>query len=238
MPLLSVIVPAYNEEKYLSQTLERLSEILEGVDAELIVVDNNSTDKTAEIARGYGARVVFESVNQISRARNAGAKMAQGKYFVFIDADTLVEKKHLEIAVKNLSSGKCVGGGAFVLLDGELPFLGRKLTSLWNWISKTYSLAAGSFLYCTREGFETVGGFSEVVYASEEIWFAKALKKWGKRQEMDFRILETAVISSGRKFEWYSPLYLFLVIVFFGLFPFATRSKRLSKIWYKRPKML
>ena len=74
----SIVVPAYNEEKLLPATLRTLRQAMNGASSErqgeIIVVDNNSTDTTADIARQAGVRVVFEPINRISRARNAGAR--------------------------------------------------------------------------------------------------------------------------------------------------------------------
>jgi len=77
----SVIVPAFNEEAFLGHTLDALRQAMATVSlhGEVIVTDNNSTDTTAEIAAASGAKVVFEPVNQISRARNAGARQAAGR---------------------------------------------------------------------------------------------------------------------------------------------------------------
>ena len=87
--MLSVVVPAFNEEKVLPRSLAAIRTALAAFDdAELIVCDNNSTDRTAAIAREAGAQVVFEHVNQISRARNAGARAARGDWLLFVDADS------------------------------------------------------------------------------------------------------------------------------------------------------
>ncbi len=79
---ISVVVPAFNEERLLGATLEAIRTAARAFDDrggwELIVCDNNSTDRTAGIARAAGARVVFEPHNQISRARNRGAAAASG----------------------------------------------------------------------------------------------------------------------------------------------------------------
>jgi glycosyltransferase involved in cell wall biosynthesis len=80
---ISIIIPAFNEEKLLGETLAHIklaADIFTGIgwEIELIVCDNNSTDRTADIARAAGANVVFEPVNQISRARNSGAAAAVG----------------------------------------------------------------------------------------------------------------------------------------------------------------
>src|SRR6266705_1874053 len=85
---ISVVVPAFNEERLLPGSLGSIRAAMEGFDrlgwtSELIVCDNNSTDRTAEIAKGAGAQVVFEPVNQIGRARNTGAARAGGDWIFF-----------------------------------------------------------------------------------------------------------------------------------------------------------
>ena len=89
----SIIIPAYNEEEYLPKTLANLKESMNALSefsGEIVVTNNNSTDHTAAIAEESGARVIFEEHRQISRARNAGAKEALGRYFIFIDSDTTI----------------------------------------------------------------------------------------------------------------------------------------------------
>src|SRR6516225_4395542 len=90
---ISIIIPAFNEERLIASTLASLQEGMEelsrrGFENELIVCDNNSTDRTAEIARSAGAKVVFEPINQIARARNRGAAAATGDWLIFVDADS------------------------------------------------------------------------------------------------------------------------------------------------------
>ncbi len=169
----SVIIPAFNEEALLANTLEVLQKTMAEIplNGEIIVTDNNSTDRTPEIAKAAGAKVVFEPVNQISRARNTGAKHAVGHYLIFIDADTLAPPGLLQTALSNLESGKCCGGGANVCLDTHVGLPARIVLAYWNTVSRVLHLAAGCFVYCLREDFEACGGFSEKHYASEEIWF-------------------------------------------------------------------
>src|SRR5205823_2793019 len=90
---ISIIVPAFNEEKLIGETLRRISSATaafseRGWASEVIVCDNNCSDRTAELARAGGARVVFEPINQIARARNTGAAAATGDWLLFIDADS------------------------------------------------------------------------------------------------------------------------------------------------------
>ena len=93
---LTIIVPAFNEEAYLPSTLDSIHAAAtqlrsrSKVDIDTIVVDNNSRDRTAAVARGRGVRVVHEPVQGIARARNAGARHAEGDVLVFIDADVTV----------------------------------------------------------------------------------------------------------------------------------------------------
>ena len=234
----TVIIPAYNEEKLLPGTFKALRAAMTTVamDGEVIVVDNNSTDKTAEIARKFEARVIFEKINQISRARNAGAKHARGIYLLFLDADTIISPGLLQTALQNLKNKQCSGGGSTVIPDKKIkPFYQRGM-DIWNWFSVRSEIAAGSFIYCLRDGFEAVGGFSEKVYASEEFWFSINYKRWGKKRGLGFKIIDTApVITSTRKFDWYTRPRIILMLFLIIFFPFIMRSRTLCNLWYYRP---
>src|SRR5512134_3000255 len=117
---ISVVVPAYNEERLLPDSLRGIRAAMEAFDrrgwaSELIVCDNNSTDRTAAIAREAGARVVFEPVNQISRARNAGAAEAGGDWIFFVDADSFPTAELFSEAADAIGNGRCVAGGSTVV---------------------------------------------------------------------------------------------------------------------------
>lgn len=88
-PRFSVVIPAYNEADYLSRTLQSLREQDFAGDVEIIVVDNDSTDATAEIARAHGARTLFESRRGVCWARQRGTEAARGELVVSTDADTV-----------------------------------------------------------------------------------------------------------------------------------------------------
>ena len=234
----SIIIPAYNEEALLANTLEVLQKAMAGIplNGEIIVTDNNSTDRTPEIAKTAGARVVFEPINQISRARNTGAKHAEGRYLIFIDADTLAPPGLLQTALSNLENGKCCGGGANVCFDTAVGLPARVVLAYWNAISRVFHLAAGSFVYCLREDFEACGGFSEKHYAAEEIWFSIALKRIGNKLNRKFCIIsKPEVITSSRKLLWFSHIQQLALLTFLALFPFMMRYKWICGYWYKRP---
>jgi glycosyltransferase involved in cell wall biosynthesis len=203
---------------------------------EIIVVDNDSTDNTAGIAQTFGARVVFEPIRQIARARNSGAKTAKSTMLVFLDADTILPTPLLKQALALLESGTYCGGGTLLNFDSQLPFLADSLVTLWNWLSKTNKLAAGSFIFCLAHAFFEIGGFDEKTYAGEEVFLSRKLRRWGKEHNLLFTILEEhPVMTSSRKFHWYSSLQIALLLLMFTVFPFALRSRSLCRFWYSRP---
>jgi len=208
---LSIIIPAYNEEEELPSCLESVQRVMatlcqegEIEGWELIVTDNNSTDRTSEIARAAGARVVFEPVNQIARARNAGAADASGDWFLFIDADSRLHLDSMRDMLRAIQFGGCGAGGCLIRMDGA-PWWGRFCVGLWNAISRTMRWAAGSFVFCRADAYRDVGGFDEQFFAAEELYFSEALKRWCRDRRLRFRILRRQPhASSARKFHLYS----------------------------------
>ena len=240
---LALIIPAYNEEAYLSATLASAKTALADFDSQLIVVDNNSTDNTPEIAREHGATVIFEPVNQIARARNAGAHhaIASGRApeaLVFLDADTHLPVETLVQAMEHLRSREICGGGAIIISDRPFPVFVRGMLATWNRTSTSLGLAAGSFLFCPAQAFLDTGGFDERVFAGEEIWFSRALKKWGRNnRRRHFPIVSAPpVITSARKGDMFGSPVIALQLFAILLCPWITRSRRLCPVWYQRPK--
>ena len=198
--MLSFVIPAHNEETLIGQTLRALITSAEalGEPYEVIVVDDASTDRTAEIARSVGAAVVPVNLRKISAVRNAGARTARGEVLIFVDADTVVPTGPLVAALEAIRQG-AVGGGARVVMDDEVPTWALVLMRLTSWGLGRLRWAAGCFLFARREAFEAVGGFDEAYYASEEIHLSRALKKKGR-----FVIVSDPVTTSGRKARMFS----------------------------------
>ena len=156
--MISFIVPAYNEERLLGRTLEAIHDAARGLADlyELIVVNDDSTDDTATIARVHGARVVDVKCRQIARVRNAGARAANGNIFIFIDADTLVSAETVRATLGALDRG-AIGGGATVWFDGRLPLSARLVNPAFRVVMRVGRLAAGCYVFCTRAAFDAVG---------------------------------------------------------------------------------
>lgn len=206
---ISVIVPAFNEERLLAASLASIRAAAASFEErgwlwELIVCDNNSTDRTAEIARAAGARVVFEPVNQIARARNAGAARAGGEWLVFVDADSRPSSGLFADAAAEIEGGRCLAGGSTVRLDGDRADVAF-FAGAWNAISRINRWAAGSFIYCEVAAFREVGGFSEELYAAEEIDLFRRLKHLARREGRTIVILHRHPLStSDRKVRCYT----------------------------------
>lgn len=237
----SIIIPAYNEEKFLPETLvslRRASVEISFLDGEIIVVDNNSTDRTAQIAHDFGCKVVSETVHQIAKVRNTGANYARGNYLFFVDADTIVPKLTFRHAIEGLESGKVGCGGACLSFDQDHGrwISGRVLPALWNLISVKFQLFAGSFIFCRSELFFSCGGFPETHFAGEEIVLSRNLKKECRKNNKSILILsDYPVISSARKLLWYNDWTMFRMILPLVIFPIFLRFQKSCRFWYYRP---
>jgi len=207
---ISVLVPAFNEAGGLGASLTSIRAAMHALDArgwtsELVVCDNNSSDDTAAIARAHGASVVFEAVNQISRARNAAAAAATGDWLVFVDADSHPSAALFADVAEAIATGRYLAGGSTVVMDGG-GRLGAAMASGWNAISRVTRWAAGSFIFVEAAAFRAVGGFSVELYASEEIDLFRRLKRAARRAGRRIVILHRhPLATSGRKLNLYSP---------------------------------
>jgi glycosyltransferase involved in cell wall biosynthesis len=205
----SIVIPAFNEEKLIARTVANIQSATSpftalGWKTELIVCDNNSTDRTAELACEAGATVVFESVNQIARARNRGAAAATGDWLIFVDADSWPSAELFADVAAEIESGRCIAGGSTVTLDKHYP-IASFVTTLWNRLSRTATLMAGSFIFCEAVAFREIGGFSAELFASEEIELSKRLKKLGRCKGKKVIILHKhPMLTSSRKMRLYS----------------------------------
>ncbi|MEZ6068396.1 MAG: glycosyltransferase [Planctomycetaceae bacterium] len=201
VPHVSVVIPARNEELCLAATIESVQAAVAatGLTGEIIVVDDASDDRTADIARGLGCSVVPVELHNIGAVRNAGAKQARGQWIVFLDADTLLPAGTLKAALRAMDDG-AVGGGAWVTFDKRLGWFQRGLAWLFCLLwQRVRGWAAGCFIYCRRVDFEAVGGFDEQYFAAEERFLSEALMTRGK-----FVILKESVITSARKLRLFS----------------------------------
>lgn len=181
---ISVVVPAYNEEKEIGKTLTAIrNQTIK--DIELIVVDNNSTDKTAEIARSFHAKVIHETIKGAVFAYDAGMKQASGEIVVNIDADSIPEEKWLEKILNNFEKEQIIAvtgtglvatkhtirdaiiNALFVFFLGFNFFIGKPHINGFNFAVK-------------KEYFLKAGGMNTNFLMSFEVDFGLRLAKFGK----------------------------------------------------------
>jgi len=147
--------------------------------------------------------VVFEPVNQISRARNAGAAQAHGDWIMFVDADSWPTRELFDDTARAIESGECIAGGATLRYDTARLDL-RVPLALWNAVSRLMNWAAGSFVFCEAAALREVGGFSETLYAGEEVDLFRRLKRLARSRRRRIVILHRhPLLSSDRKVRLY-----------------------------------
>ena len=235
---ISVIVPAFNEEKLLGASLAEIKSAAFaftqlGWEFELIVCDNNSTARTAEIARAGGATVVFEPFNQIGRARNTGAAAATGDWLLFVDADSHPSVELLAEVADAVVSGKYLAGGSTVWLDQRV-FAADVFTRLWNGLSRFQHLLAGSFIFVETAAFRKLGGFSHEFFAAEELDLSRRLKVLARAAGKQVIILHRHPLkTSARKMKLYSARELVVFFMRTLLHHRRTLSSRdAAYLWY------
>ncbi len=227
----SFIVPAHDEAPLIGATLDAIGAAARdcGVACERIVVDDDSTDGTADVARAHGAQVVSVAFRHIAATRNAGATAATGTRLCFVDADTLVDAGVLRAAITALEAG-AVGGGCAVTLDGRVRWSVRLFTAALMQIFRWMRVTPGCFVFCTRDAFVAAGGFDTRYYAGEDVAFSRALATVGP-----VHILREAVRTSDRKLRTFGVLdHLRLML------RFALRGRRILRsrdhlaLWYDK----
>ncbi len=235
---ISIIIPAYNEEKLIGETLRRIvlataAFSAQGWESELIVCDNNSSDRTSALAKTAGARVVFEPINQIARARNRGAEAATGDWLIFVDADSHPEPGLFSDVAAAIQTGCCLAGGSTLRLDTP-QLAGLLLLTCWNVLSRCTKFLAGSFIFCEAAAFRQIGGFSHELFASEELDLSKRLKKLAAQSGKKIVILRHhPLTTSARKFHLYSTWEYFRFLGRTALgFGRTLKSAQECHIWY------
>jgi glycosyltransferase involved in cell wall biosynthesis len=235
----SVIIPAYNEEEYLPRLLDSIevakSNYSGGPEAvEVIVADNLSTDRTAEVAAARGARVVPVQKRRIAAARNGGGHAARGEIVCFVDADSALHPQTFNAIDGAIGSGRYVAGSTGLTL--ERKSLGLVVTyclaAPMVWLTR---MDAGVH-FCRREDFEAVGGYDESRLYAEDLLFLMSLRRLGQsRGQKLTRLSSIKALGCTRKFDQFGDWHYFGMLghVFKSLVTGNWHDEKLAeRYWY------
>ena len=191
---ISFIIPAYNEEHYLGDCLRSVREEIEAAraDAEVIVVDNASTDKTAELANASpGVRVVHEPKKGLVQARSAGYQVSTGELIANIDADNILPHGWLGTVLGEFDRDPDMVGLSGPVIYYDLPRVSRMLVRGWYGLAHgahtvTTSLGVGGVLQggnfvVRRSALEAIGGYNmNLQFYGEDTDIARRMSRVGK----------------------------------------------------------
>ena len=185
----SIVIPAYNEELNILRTLNSLSNNITSYSVEIIVVNNNSKDRTKELVEACGIPCILETVQRISAARNAGLHAAKGKYILTADADSIYPQYWIELMLNPLVSNDIAlvyGSFSFIPTGNTSRFVYfcyEYLADFTRWLNKTFKEEAVN-VYGFNCGFRKrqaieVDGHQFPPGASEDGWLAVKLRNKG-----------------------------------------------------------
>lgn len=227
--MISFIVPAHNEQACLGRTLQAIHDSARciGQAYEIIVVDDASTDSTADVARAHGAIVVPVKHRQIAATRNSGARAARGERLFFVNADTTINPRVVASALRHMDKG-AAGGGALCRFDGVVPHYARLLLWWLGLFMRLVGISGGAFMFCTRESFLATGGFDERLFGAEDAAMSWALKREGR-----FVVLWPSVLTSGRRVRGIHGMRMVGTLIHMAVFPKLLRQRSsVKRIWY------
>jgi glycosyltransferase involved in cell wall biosynthesis len=236
MMKISVIVPAYDEEQYLPETLGLIGKGLSiaACPSEIIVVDNDSHDGTKRIAESFGAKVFLEIEHNIAKVRNTGAKNSNGDVLIFIDADTHVPETLFKKIVSIMEDGKCFGGAVAVdYEDFERKWMKYYLLG-WKFWGTIFNMTQGAAQFCRKTVFERLEGYDQTIFMGEDVEFYWRLSKYARRNNGYLRFVKhPKVKTSPRRFDKMSLWKTFLLThpIFIRL---TWRKRSFWKDWYEK----
>jgi len=227
-PCISIIIPTLNESENITETL---ASIHASSNVEVIVVDGESTDETAEIARSCGAKVVIVSPGR-ARQMNAGAAIADGETLLFLHSDTRLPRGFDHYVRRTLAEPGTLAGAFEIRIDGNLAGL-RFIERTGNLRSRLFGLPYGDQAIFLQAGlFRYLGGFPEIPIM-EDFELMRRLRKVGR-----IVTVPVPVLTSARRWEkigiWQTTMINYAIPVAYSM---GVSPSRLAR-WYRRRRKL
>jgi glycosyltransferase involved in cell wall biosynthesis len=238
-PKVSFIIPALNEEKRIPVLINNIRKLDKNYNYEIIVADNNSTDKTREIAETMGAKVIRNSKDApktIANVRNTGASIASGEIFIFCDADTVIQdpNKFLPEVFLVLENPEIIGGAPSISIFPDEAIWKDKISHyFYNRIIRLsfmtkFPLCGGECQVVRKSSFREVNGYNVDIVHAEDCDFFRRLHKIGKLHFFS----ELVVYESPRRYRKYGYTVLFLQAVYSHVYQLIFK-KNAFKEWKK-----
>jgi glycosyltransferase involved in cell wall biosynthesis len=171
------------------------------------VVRGSPDPAQASTAGLQSFRILPVDLRRISAVRNAGARLATGDIFFFVDADTQANEPAIRAALAALRGG-ATGGGCAPEFTGPIPWWARLIISFSVMVARRIRLVGGCFQFCTRDAYDAIGGYDETLRAGEDMAFCYAIKKVGR-----FVVPGPTVVTSARKLNVVSPWQVISLLV-------------------------
>jgi len=167
---ISFVIPVFNEERILAKQLDCIQEFKPaGMTTEIIVVDNCSTDNSAEVARSKGVDAVIQCSGTVSAVRNLGVEHSSGSILVFLDADVFLTdewKRNIGQTLSRLAEDPLIVTGSWVCIPSPGSWIER------TWFARLeetpHSHINSGHLIISRQAFEMLGGFDENLVSGED----------------------------------------------------------------------
>lgn len=245
MPKVSVIVPSYNHERYLTQAIESILRQTFS-DFELIVIDDFSEDGSAKIISEYAKkddriRCLFHKSNQgIARTLNEGMPMSRGEYIAYTSSDDIWEKERLEVGVEIMDRSPDVGllHSESVVIDGDGRLTGQKFNSIYPSPTGKYSgnlfgallrrnFICGSSILIRRESIEGLRFNEELKYLNDWL-FHLELSERNRFYYVSHPLVRYRVHERGTKFDTlgYASDYVLMLKIIFDKYPEHIKKDR------------
>lgn len=235
----SVVIPAYNEERYLPRLLTSLHAARTfyagGPQAiEVIVADNASKDGTAAVARQHGCRVIPVEKRCIAAARNGGAAAASGEVLAFIDADSQLHPDVFNAIDGVLATGNVIGGATGIRFERNSPGI-RAMSAMLSCMASLFGVPRtyAGLVFCRRADFELLGGYDDQLLFAEDadfLWKLLQLAR-SRRQTLNRRRIAPALFSL-RKFDEHGDWHYFTFPLRIAWEALHRRTDAARRYWY------
>ena len=240
MPAISLVIPAYNEAKFLPRLLDSIDEARDrftgGRDAiEVIVADNMSTDGTGDIARARGCRVATVTTRKIGAARNGGAAIARAPILCFCDADMQIHPDTFNAIAGAIADPRVIGGATGVTMERWSAGIALTFAMILPLVWLT-GMDTG-VVFMRRDDFVRLGGYSEERHFAEDVEYLWNLIRlgWSRGQRMR-RLRRVKAVASTRKFDRYGDWHYFWMmprLTLGTIWASASDHPTARKYWYE-----